>query len=79
MNKNCSLCKFEISQEDKAFKDEGLWAHENCIIGKLERLKQQGMNSQVIDFIIEKFEDDNTKKQKKRWLFLDVNPKTQPF
>ncbi len=73
--KICSLCKFEIGPEDKIFKDEGLWAHEDCIIGKLERLKASGINSQVIDFIIEKFEDENFKKAKKRWLFFGKKKK----
>ena len=75
MNKICSLCKFEIDEKDKAFMDEGLWAHENCIIGKLERLKQSGINSQVVDFIIDKFENETIKKQKRSWLFFGKKKK----
>ena len=47
---------------DKTFTDEGNLCHEECIKDRLIALKQSGINSEVIDFILAKFESKAEKK-----------------
>jgi len=64
MSAFCAFCHHPIKLGEKYFKDEnGEFAHTDCLLERLERLKLRGVNPELLAAIQAKFMEPPKKKK----------------